>query len=82
MSLVDKNLDDFVEYPFDGTLTFFTYACYELQLQCARQGFALGLTALISTQPNIKVDSLLKLIVNILEVSSSMKGQVIEIHVH
>lgn len=43
--------------------------------ECARQGFALGLTALISTQSNIKVDSLLKLIVNMLEVSSSMKGQ-------
>ncbi|KAL0559804.1 hypothetical protein IC582_000181 [Cucumis melo] len=43
--------------------------------ECARQGFALGLTALISTLPSIKVDSLLKLIVNILEVSSSMKGQ-------
>ncbi|XP_022952434.1 DNA polymerase V [Cucurbita moschata] len=43
--------------------------------ECARQGFALGLTALIGTQSNVKVDSLLKLITNILEVSSSMKGQ-------
>ncbi|XVE49423.1 hypothetical protein DITRI_Ditri01bG0081300 [Diplodiscus trichospermus] len=43
--------------------------------ECARQGFALGLTALLATIPSIKVDSLLKLIVNLLEVSSSMKGQ-------
>ncbi|XWS39815.1 hypothetical protein CRYUN_Cryun18bG0087000 [Craigia yunnanensis] len=30
--------------------------------ECARQGFALGLTALVATIPSIKVDSLLKLI--------------------
>ncbi|XVF44901.1 hypothetical protein PTKIN_Ptkin02bG0160600 [Pterospermum kingtungense] len=43
--------------------------------ECARQGFALGLTALLATVPSIKVDSVMKLIVNLLEVSSSMKGQ-------
>lgn len=43
--------------------------------ECARQGFALGLTLSVSTIPSIKVDSLLKLIVDLLEVSSSMKGQ-------
>ncbi|XP_068320900.1 rDNA transcriptional regulator pol5-like [Pyrus communis] len=43
--------------------------------ECARQGFALGLTILVSTIPSIKVNSLLKLIVDFLEVSSSMKGQ-------
>ncbi|CAI9104153.1 OLC1v1002776C1 [Oldenlandia corymbosa var. corymbosa] len=43
--------------------------------ECARQGFALGLTMLVGAVPSIKVDSLLKLIVNLLEVSSSMKGQ-------
>ncbi|GAV65086.1 LOW QUALITY PROTEIN: DNA_pol_phi domain-containing protein [Cephalotus follicularis] len=43
--------------------------------ECARQGFALGLTLLVCTIPSIKVDSLLKLIVDLLEVSSSMKGQ-------
>ncbi|KAK3182701.1 hypothetical protein Dsin_029987 [Dipteronia sinensis] len=43
--------------------------------ECARQGFALGLTLIVDTIPNIKVDSLLKLIVDLLEVSSSMKGQ-------
>ncbi|GLT70330.1 hypothetical protein SLA2020_424240 [Shorea laevis] len=43
--------------------------------ECARQGFALGLSILVRTIPNIKVDSLLKLIVDLLEVSSSMKGQ-------
>ncbi|BBH09251.1 DNA polymerase V family [Prunus dulcis] len=43
--------------------------------ECARQGFALGLTTLVSTIPSIKVNSLLKLIVDFLEVSSSMKGQ-------
>ncbi|XP_065870182.1 uncharacterized protein [Euphorbia lathyris] len=43
--------------------------------ECARQGFALGLTVLIGTISSIKVDSLLKLIVELLEVSSSMKGQ-------
>ncbi|KAK8568286.1 hypothetical protein V6N12_006840 [Hibiscus sabdariffa] len=43
--------------------------------ECVRQGFALGLTALVAAIPSIKVDSLLKLIVNLLEVPSSMKGQ-------
>ncbi|KAM5548469.1 rDNA transcriptional regulator pol5 [Rosa sericea] len=43
--------------------------------ECARQGFALGLTILVSTIRSIKVDSLLKLIVDFLEVTSSMKGQ-------
>ncbi|KAJ0047078.1 hypothetical protein Pint_04012 [Pistacia integerrima] len=42
--------------------------------ECARQGFSLGLTLLVSKIPSIKVDSLLKLIVDLLEVSSSMKG--------
>ncbi|KAF2296524.1 hypothetical protein GH714_040526 [Hevea brasiliensis] len=45
---------------------------------CARQGFALGLTVLVSTIPSIKLHSLLKLIVDLLEVSSSMKGQEIK----
>lgn len=45
-------------------------------MQCARQGFALGLTVLIGVIPSIKVDSLLKLVVDLLEVNSSMKGQV------
>lgn len=44
--------------------------------QCARQGFALGLTLLVGVVPQIKMDSLLKLIVNLLETNSSMKGQV------
>ncbi|GAB4850061.1 hypothetical protein Ancab_029360 [Ancistrocladus abbreviatus] len=43
--------------------------------QCARQGFALGLTVLVGAIPNIRVNSLLKLIVDSLEVTSSMKGQ-------
>ncbi|KAL6209478.1 hypothetical protein ACLB2K_020420 [Fragaria x ananassa] len=43
--------------------------------ECARQGFAVGLTMLGSTIRSIKVDSLLKLIVDFLEVTSSMKGQ-------
>ncbi|KAG7976526.1 hypothetical protein I3843_06G153400 [Carya illinoinensis] len=43
--------------------------------ECARQGFALGLTLLVGTIHSIKLDSLLKLIVDLLEVSSSMKGQ-------
>ncbi|CAI9781808.1 unnamed protein product [Fraxinus pennsylvanica] len=43
--------------------------------ECARQGFALGLTILVGTVSSIKVESLLKLIVNLLEISSSMKGQ-------
>lgn len=45
-------------------------------LQCARQGFALGLTMLVGMVPSIKLESLLKLITTLLEVSSSMKGQV------
>jgi hypothetical protein len=48
----------------------------ESLLQCARQGFALGLTILVGTIHSIKLDSLLKLIVDSLDVSSSMKGQV------
>ncbi|WCJ18168.1 DNA polymerase V family [Euphorbia peplus] len=46
--------------------------------ECARQGFALGLTVLLGTISSIKVDALLKLIVELLEVSSSMKGQEIK----
>ncbi|KAF9609665.1 hypothetical protein IFM89_017844 [Coptis chinensis] len=43
--------------------------------ECARQGFALGLTILVGTIPSIKVDSLMKMTIDLLEVSSSMKGQ-------
>ncbi|KZV29182.1 DNA polymerase V [Dorcoceras hygrometricum] len=43
--------------------------------ECARQGFALGLTILVGTVTCIKLESLLKLIINLLEVSTSMKGQ-------
>ncbi|KAJ7968340.1 DNA polymerase V [Quillaja saponaria] len=43
--------------------------------ECARQGFALGLTIIIGTIPSIRIDSLFKLVVDLLEVSSSMKGQ-------
>ncbi|XP_059313830.1 rDNA transcriptional regulator pol5 isoform X1 [Lycium ferocissimum] len=43
--------------------------------ECARQGFALGMTVLVGAVPCIKVDALLKLIVELLEFSSSMKGQ-------
>jgi DNA polymerase phi len=48
----------------------------EFLLQCARQGFALGLTILVGTIHSIKLDSLLKVIVDLLDVTSSMKGQV------
>ncbi|XP_027331081.1 rDNA transcriptional regulator pol5 [Abrus precatorius] len=43
--------------------------------ECARQGFALGLTVLVGAINNIKVESFLKLVVDLLEVTSSMKGQ-------
>ncbi|KAK6156746.1 hypothetical protein DH2020_010994 [Rehmannia glutinosa] len=43
--------------------------------ECARQGFALGLSILVGTVPSIKLESLLKLIITLLEVTSSMKGQ-------
>jgi DNA polymerase phi len=43
--------------------------------ECARQGFALGLTVLLAVVPSIKVNSLMKLIVDLLDVPSSMKGQ-------
>ncbi|KAI3755493.1 hypothetical protein L1987_55294 [Smallanthus sonchifolius] len=46
--------------------------------ECARQGFAVGLTVLAGAVPSIALDSLLKLIVDLLEVSSSMKGQEIK----
>ncbi|KAF3549544.1 hypothetical protein DY000_02005850 [Brassica cretica] len=43
--------------------------------ECARQGFALGLTLPVSLISSINVESLLKLISDSLSVSSSMKGQ-------
>ncbi|KAK1291181.1 hypothetical protein QJS10_CPB17g02449 [Acorus calamus] len=43
--------------------------------ECARQGFALGLSAVVGKIPSIKLDSMMKLIVNLLEITSSMKGQ-------
>ncbi|MCI34983.1 DNA polymerase V-like [Trifolium medium] len=43
---------------------------------CARQGFALGLTVLVGAIDKIRVGSFLKLVVDLLEVTSSMKGQV------
>ncbi|CAL9079455.1 unnamed protein product [Musa textilis] len=43
--------------------------------ECARQGFALGLAAVVGTIPTIKLNSLMKLITDLLDVSSSMKGQ-------
>ncbi|RZC57897.1 hypothetical protein C5167_005198 [Papaver somniferum] len=43
--------------------------------ECARQGFALGLTVVLKTISDIKLDALMKLIMDILEVNSSMKGQ-------
>ncbi|KFK28136.1 hypothetical protein AALP_AA8G477000 [Arabis alpina] len=43
--------------------------------ECARQGFALGLTLPVSIIPSINVESLMKLITDSLSVSSSMKGQ-------
>ncbi|KAL9251920.1 rDNA transcriptional regulator pol5-like protein [Drosera capensis] len=41
----------------------------------ARQGFALGLTVVVGAIRSIRVDSVLKLILQSLEVTSSMKGQ-------
>ncbi|PKA55156.1 DNA polymerase phi subunit [Apostasia shenzhenica] len=43
--------------------------------ECARQGFSLGLTVVVGMIPAIKLESLLKLIINLLEVPSAMKGQ-------
>ncbi|KAK4254145.1 hypothetical protein QN277_009565 [Acacia crassicarpa] len=43
--------------------------------ECARQGFALGLTVVIGSIPNIRLESFFKLVVDLLEVTSSMKGQ-------
>ncbi|WOL03832.1 hypothetical protein Cni_G12552 [Canna indica] len=43
--------------------------------ECARQGFALGLSAVMGTIPSIKLSSVMKLISDLLEVSSSMRGQ-------
>ncbi|XP_047312585.1 rDNA transcriptional regulator pol5-like [Impatiens glandulifera] len=44
-------------------------------MECARQGFALGLSVLVSSIPSIKIDALLNLIVDTLPATSSMKGQ-------
>jgi DNA polymerase phi len=46
-------------------------------LQNARQGFALALAAVVGEIYAIKLDSLMKLIIEELEVSSGMKGQVL-----
>ncbi|XP_008811975.2 rDNA transcriptional regulator pol5-like [Phoenix dactylifera] len=43
--------------------------------ECARQGFALGLTAVVGSIHTVEVESVMKLIVDLLEISSSMKGQ-------
>lgn len=42
---------------------------------CARQGFALGFAAVVGAIPCIELEALLKLIEELLEVTSSMKGQ-------
>ncbi|XP_068640137.1 rDNA transcriptional regulator pol5 [Aristolochia californica] len=41
----------------------------------SRQGFALGLAVVLSKVPGIKVDTVMKLVVDKIEISSSMKGQ-------
>ncbi|XP_051146638.1 rDNA transcriptional regulator pol5 [Andrographis paniculata] len=43
--------------------------------ECARQGFALGLSILVGSVSSIKLESLLKLIPTLLDLSSSTKGQ-------
>uniref|UniRef100_A0A7N0TMV7 DNA polymerase V n=1 Tax=Kalanchoe fedtschenkoi TaxID=63787 RepID=A0A7N0TMV7_KALFE len=43
--------------------------------ECARQGFALGLAVVVRSVTKIDIGALLKLIVSLLEVTSSMKGQ-------
>ncbi|KAH9322608.1 hypothetical protein KI387_017247, partial [Taxus chinensis] len=42
---------------------------------CARQGFALAFTTVVAAIPCIELDALVKLIEELLEVTSSMKGQ-------
>ncbi|XP_045811731.1 rDNA transcriptional regulator pol5-like [Trifolium pratense] len=43
--------------------------------ECARQGFASGLAVLVGAIDKIRIGSFLKLVVDLLEVTSSMKGQ-------
>ncbi|KAL9689369.1 hypothetical protein QQ045_009754 [Rhodiola kirilowii] len=43
--------------------------------ECARQGFALGLAVVVRSVNSVDIGALLKLIVSLLEVTSSMKGQ-------
>ena len=45
-------------------------------MQCARQGFALGLCVVISRISAVSLYSVMKLVAQFLEVSSSKKGQV------
>lgn len=45
-------------------------------LQCARQGFALGLAAIVGTIPSVNVESVMKLIEDELRVTVKMEGQV------
>ena len=60
-----------------NSLTILMILNFFFLIQCARQGFALGLSIVVAKIPAIKVDSLMKLIINLLEVSASMKGLVI-----
>lgn len=47
-----------------------------ISLQYARQGFALGLAVVLESIRSIRVEAIMKLIPNLLEYSSSMKGPV------
>ncbi|KAH0448617.1 hypothetical protein IEQ34_022417 [Dendrobium chrysotoxum] len=42
--------------------------------ECARQGFSLGLAVVVEMIPAVKLVPVMKLIINLLEVSSAMKG--------
>ncbi|KAI0488592.1 hypothetical protein KFK09_028430 [Dendrobium nobile] len=42
--------------------------------ECARQGFSLGLAVVVEMIPAVKLEPVMKLIINLLEVSSAMKG--------
>lgn len=44
-----------------------SFVAFRSSRECARQGFALGLTVLVSAFPCIKMDALFKLTVDLLE---------------
>ncbi|GKB32093.1 hypothetical protein Tco_0871494 [Tanacetum coccineum] len=59
----------------DSKTSFLAFSRLLGETKCTRQGFALGLAMLAGAVSNITLESLWKLIVDLLKVSSPMRGQ-------